>query len=195
MNVVASSRNLSERLGACYLSSGVPFGTPLDKYLPCLGLLGDSRSLRISEPLGTSRSSLDLLGASRSFLLVSELLVGHLTSTRLAWNFGASRTHSEPLTQQRDYRLVGHLISTRLARALPPACSACFASCSLYVPHKLQSACAITFRAQPLAEFSPVRRAKRGPPPQAAYRAKRGSRRRRPAPKAPPSLARAANES
>jgi len=50
-------------------------------------------------------------------------------------------------------------------------------------------------RAQPLAEFSPVRRAKRGPPPQAAYRAKRGSRRRRPAPKAPPSLARAANES
>ena len=59
-------------------------------------------------------------------------------------------------------------------------------------PH---AACAIAFRAQPLAEFSPERRAKRGPPPQAAYRAKRGSRRRRPAPKAPPSLARAANES
>jgi hypothetical protein len=163
-------------------------------------LPGTSR--RFSEPqnLGASRYLSELFGSSRSFseLLTCQVayhLVGHLTSTRLAWNFGASRTHSEPLTYQVDYRLVGHLISTRLARALPPACSACFASCSLYVPHKLQSACAITFRAQPLAEFSPVRRAKRGPPPQAAYRAKRGSRRRRPAPKAPPSLARAADES
>ena len=36
MNVVGTSRSLSERLGACYLPSGVQFGTPPDKYPPYL---------------------------------------------------------------------------------------------------------------------------------------------------------------
>ena len=188
MNVVGASRSLSERLGACYLPSGVPFGTPLDKHLPCLELLGASRSF--SEPLTCQ---------------VAYHLVGHLPSTHLAWGFGTSRSFSELHGTSRSFSdpLGASYLASGLPFGTPPdkyppcpcpaPCLLCLL-CLLLLPLIPHSACSIALRAQTLAEFSPER-AKRGPPPQAAYRAKRGSRRRRPAPKAPPSLARAANES
>ena len=40
-----ASQTFSDLLGTSYLSSGVPFGRPPDKYPPCLEPLGASRSL------------------------------------------------------------------------------------------------------------------------------------------------------
>ena len=125
------------------MSSGVPFGTPPDKYPPCLSEhRGSSRKL--SEPLGASWSFSEPSGVSRSLIPTG-------ASRSFSEPFG---TFSEPLTYQVAYPLVGHLIST---------CLACFTSGWMSSPRTKHFA---EFSQAERSEAPPPGRAKRGVAPE-----------------------------